>query len=408
MKNRVVNALLVTGTNVLLLSFAVFFVMLAWMIYDPFLAPYMESLGIGDIERGIFYSLISVAQMFVVIPAGLLSDRIQRKWLITVSGLGWALVSYLYTLAQSSWQFYVLAIFQGAFTALIPPAAYALLMDQATEKTRGTVMSVYLTVINVGMIFAPTIGGMISTTTGTLATGFVWAAGFFVIGSVVALFIRKSGVGFKVAKITFPKRQMLIDTRFLSIFVATGFLAVANGLLSPVLGVYALRELKMGETLYGLFLTVFLTLITITQAVVGTLSDKFGRTSVVSITLTAYGVGLILAGFSINPWMLIVCYLPVAVGAASYSPIFYSLTGDIIPSERRGLASATLNCFYSAGMIVGPLIGAFVQSMYGNRPVYPIASLFVLMTVVFIVLSFRKHYPAEKGGKNEQVSVSTQ
>jgi DHA1 family multidrug resistance protein-like MFS transporter len=396
---QVIRAIGATGTNILLLSFAVFFIVMAMEIYLPFIAQYMESLGIPDLERGIFFSLIAAAAACVLIPAGLLSDKIQRKWLIIVSGLGLALVEYFFTRAQLTWQFYLLGILQGAFNGLIPPAAYALLMEQATEKTRGTTMSVYLTITSVGAIFAPTLGGIVSTATGTLATGFMWAAVFSVAGAAVALLIRRSGAGFKVSKIALPKRQLLTDSRFVSIMVAFGLLAVANGLLTVVLPIFALDELKMGDAFYGIFITIFLLVITVTQAVAGTFSDKFGKIRSVLVALSAYGAGLILAAFATNGWMLFVFCLPTAVGASAYTPIFYSLIGDIIPSERRGLASGVLNFFYSAGLIGGPLFGGILQGIYGNRPVFPIASFFVLATVAFVMLSFRRHRLVARGGQ---------
>lgn len=108
--------------------------------------------------------------------AGLIADRINRKWLIIASLMVWSTVTMLMGFAESFDQLYVLRGIMGISEAVYIPAALSLLADWHEGKSRSLAIGVHMTGIYIGQA----IGGFGAIMT----TVFSWTTTFQLLGSI--------------------------------------------------------------------------------------------------------------------------------------------------------------------------------------------------------------------------------
>jgi MFS family permease len=82
--------------------------------------------------------------------AGIIADRLNRKWLIIGSLFIWSAVTLTMGYAQTFHQLYVLRAVMGISEAFYMPAAMALMADYHTGKTRSRAMSIHVSGIYIG------------------------------------------------------------------------------------------------------------------------------------------------------------------------------------------------------------------------------------------------------------------
>jgi MFS family permease len=108
--------------------------------------------------------------------AGLIADRINRKWLIVGSLMVWSGVTLSMGYADNFNVLYILRAIMGVSEALYIPAALALIADYHQESTRSLAVGIHMT----GLYLGQAIGGFGAT----VANSFSWQTAFHVFGMI--------------------------------------------------------------------------------------------------------------------------------------------------------------------------------------------------------------------------------
>jgi MFS family permease len=109
---------------------------------------------------GFIAAASTVVGIVVSIPAGILSDRIGRRRVLTLSLFVFATAPFLYLLVSSPWQLVLVRIYHGLATAILGPVAMATVAD-LYDAGRGEKMAWYSSATMVGRFLAPTVGGLL-------------------------------------------------------------------------------------------------------------------------------------------------------------------------------------------------------------------------------------------------------
>lgn len=116
--------------------------------------------------------------------AGMIGDRLNRKWLIVGSLFVWSSVTYLMGVAQTFDQIYWLRALMGVSEALYIPAGLSLIADYHSGKSRSLAVGLHMT----GLYTGQAIGGFGAT----VAAAFSWQTTFHwfgVVGIVYAVIL---------------------------------------------------------------------------------------------------------------------------------------------------------------------------------------------------------------------------
>ena len=114
------------------------------------------------------------------IPSGHFADRVDRRRLIAIASVGWALMTIVCGTATSVTQLFIGRAGVGLMEAVVTPAAFSLIRDAVPARSRGLAFSTYA--------LAPVLGSAVSLAVGGLllrsAAGGAFA-GFPLLGDLV-------------------------------------------------------------------------------------------------------------------------------------------------------------------------------------------------------------------------------
>ncbi len=108
--------------------------------------------------------------------AGIIADRVNRKWLIVISLFVWSAVTLAMGYAQNFTQLYWLRAIMGVSEALYIPAGLALIADYHSDKTRSLAIGIHMT----GLYMGQALGGFGAT----MAAAFSWKTAFHSFGLI--------------------------------------------------------------------------------------------------------------------------------------------------------------------------------------------------------------------------------
>lgn len=108
--------------------------------------------------------------------AGMIADRINRKWLIVGSLFVWSFVTLMMGYCTNYNQIYILRAIMGVSEALYIPAGLALIADYHSDKTRSLAIGIHMTGLYVGQA----LGGFGAT----IASAYSWETTFHAFGIV--------------------------------------------------------------------------------------------------------------------------------------------------------------------------------------------------------------------------------
>lgn len=123
--------------------------------------------------------------------AGMIADKINRKWLIVGSLLVWSSVTYGMGYATTYHQLYILRAVMGVSEALYIPAALAMITDFHQKNTRSLAIGIHMT----GLYLGSALGGFGAT----IAAAYTWHLTFHSFGLI--------GIGYSLILAIFLKEK---------------------------------------------------------------------------------------------------------------------------------------------------------------------------------------------------------
>jgi DHA1 family tetracycline resistance protein-like MFS transporter len=173
-----------------------------------------------------------------------------------------------------------------------------------------------------------------------------------------------------------PRRAAVV---FIFITVLIDVLAI--GLIIPVLP-RLVEQFMGGDTaraagVYGAFGTAWALMQFLFSPILGSLSDRFGRRSV--ILLSCLGLGLDYVFMALAPTLgwLFVGRIISGITAASFSTAL-AYIADITPPEKRAASFGLMGAAFGMGFVLGPAVGGLLGGLSPRAPFWASAVLALL------------------------------
>jgi EmrB/QacA subfamily drug resistance transporter len=309
-----------------------------------------------------------VAQTVVVLLAGSIADRVGRKRLYLVGIILFTIVSLLSGFANSATLLIIWRVLQGGSGAVVIALSTAIVADAFPKKELGRALGINITVVAIGQIIGPVLGGWLTT-----AYGWEWTFWFNVPFGVVAILWGFWAMGFKRENVAAIAKKFDFGGLVTYVLAITGLLlALTWGPLqtwnSPVVWVsiaafvicfpiFILIERKHPSALLHLPLLLNRTF---SMGVYSGGLNALTRMSIMFMLIFYYqGV------MSYDALKAGILLIPLAVGMLIFAPI----SGWI--GDRFGEAlPATLGLIISMGGLIGLTMNSNLHSSYFNQALW--------------------------------------
>jgi len=180
----------------------------------------------------------------------------------------------------------------------------------------------------------------------------------------------------------------------ITVFIDT----VGFGVIMPVLPEF-LTELTGGSlsessAIAGYLVVFYASLQFLFAPIIGNLSDRYGRRSVLLVSLFFYGVNYLIAGLATTLWVVFIGRILTGITSATYATA-NALIADVSPPEERAQNFGLLGMAFGLGFIFGPTIGGLLGEWDLRAPFFAAAGLAFINTLYgFFVL--RETLPQER------------
>jgi len=394
-RNR--NVAVITGTQTLWL-----FTVFLWM---PYRSLFILELGATKELLGMILMIETFGEVIIQLPGGLLADRYGRKRII-VLGTAIRVASCLVYLLSTNWVHTAPALLLASAGMLEQPAKTALIAESLPVERRSAGFAAYRTVTWMPMIVTNLLGGVFMDYFGVLR-GFRLCMMVALAVSVVSTVLRwrmleesfdpeeqkePSAVAFEWRSIRESLGTVSREIWVLTIVAALSTFAMR--IVSSFMVVYAVEEVGLTNTQWGLIGTV--TSI-VTMALIlpgGMLADRVGRKPCIIASRILSPLSRIGFTFSSNFWHIGVARslrsLAQGFGGLVWGPaggpVWQALVADLTTQENRGRVMGLMGSI--AGIVGTPAswVGGY---MYDNvSPKLPFQASFIidiLGTIIFVL-----------------------
>lgn len=171
-----------------------------------------------------------------------------------------------------------------------------------------------------------------------------------------------------------PRRRAAVTFIFVTVMIDM----LAFGIIIPVLP-HLIVQLVGGSIAHAAvwssaFGTLFMLMQFVFSPIQGTLSDRYGRRTVILISSFGLGIDFIVMAIAPVLWLLFIGRAISGVCAASFSTA-NAYIADITPRDKRAAAFGLLGAAFGIGFIVGPALGGFLGGLHVRLPFWVAAGL---------------------------------
>lgn len=365
---------------------------------------------------------IAVALPFAVIAplSGVWADRLPRKTLMVAADLGRALVVCGLVFAPNLAIVLALVVVRGVFSTFFGPARQATIAAVVPPADLLAANSLSQLSFQLSKILGPVLGGLLVAAVGPRAAFMVNAVTFLVSAAFIIQLPNLAPVARTKAATAAQAphfwRELreglayLIHRRALVMAVASNAAAMLIIFTFDSLGVLVLRELGLGEALFGL---------TIGSIGLGTAAGaiaigQWGKHihPLVTMGVGQIGGGLVVALLGVavmlptrgtGAWVIV--YLLIGLAAAAvFVPYGYVVQVET-PPALLGRVFATAGGIQNAFLLMGPPLGALLAELWGVGFVFTAAGI-ALTLLGLVVFCLRPVVATQAATENAAVQTS--
>lgn len=354
--------------------------------------------------------------------AGIIADRINRKWLIVGSLFVWSAVTYGMGYAETFQQVYWLRALMGVSEALYLPTGLAMIADYHTSKTRSLAIGVHMS----GLYTGQALGGFGATIAAnyTWHTVFHWFGIVGIIYAVILVFLlhdKEGHAGTATAKLnrkldTQPKPKESVFKPFGLVLGTISFWIMLFYFMAPSFPGWATKNwlptlfaenlgIEMAKA--GPMATISIAIASFIGVLIGgPMSDRWVQKNIKGrIYTSAIGLGLtipslVLLGLGHTYVALIGAAMLFGIGYGMFDTNNMPILTQIIPQRARATAYGIMNMVgVFAGYSITLILGSSTDAGSLGADFSKLA-LVVLVAVVLMLL-FIKPVPELTYGDDE-------
>ena len=191
-----------------------------------------------------------------------------------------------------------------------------------------------------------------------------------------------------------PRRQAALAFIFVTVLIDM----LAFGMIIPVLPMLVQNfvggDAARAAEMYGVFGTAWALMQFIFSPVQGSLSDHFGRRTVILVSCAGLGLDFILMALAPNLWWLLVGRVISGITAASFSTAGAYIS-DVTPPEKRAASFGLIGAAFGIGFVLGPALGGLLGAISPRLPFWA-SAVMALANVCWGLFVLPESLPKEK------------
>jgi len=368
------------------------FVHLFTFMHIALIPVFMAEFGLSIFESGLLASIPLVLSVFISLPYGLFTDRVDPRKLIAASLLLSGFSGLALSQATDFFTLLLPLMFISLSSTLYHPPTLTIVSELLPSSQRNRALGIHGAGGTSGIAIGPITLGIVLGTFGWRFAYLVWV--FPVLLSSLFLLKlpkistppnlgRRLRTGSETPREDQPSKALRYG--YIVLLVAMSVNGIGGQSVSTYMTAYLVSNRGLTESMASLVfgLSPFIGILGSLSG--GYLADFFGSKR--WMTVAYLGSLLTLAGMYLGPlWTLILLYLMGGYFGGSTMGPSSSLVAEFSPRKRRGLAYTIFMLPFSLMGAISPVIAAKIIELYEIQALFPFAISLSLVSILILQL----------------------
>lgn len=375
----------------LLLCSAVFLLVIGTGIIAPLLAPYASTLGISAYAIGFLFSGFYIVRLIIGTPVGFFSEKYGPRNTLIVSLIVYPFVSLSYFFASDAASLLGARLLHGVASAMMLPMGMAYMGNISLRGKEGYYIGILNTVILSAGAFGPVAGGFMAQYGGIRAA---FSCLFFlslVSLLVVILLPRENSLRNDLPGRSAKKEKQVAKPRLnrdiLVLALFNVVIAVFDIFIISFFPLYALK-MHLSAAALGVLIAANSLIMAGLQIPFGRLVDRCSRRICILVSVAGMSLSLTLTPLitGVSVWAGLFFFVgATAVSAALCMAGVSALSVETGKRDGMGRIMGFLGSASSFGMVIGPMLNAFLVDRISYESIfYVTAAMWLLTGVIFM------------------------
>lgn len=365
---------------------------------------YIRELGFNELVNGKVISMASLATALILVPAGVISDRVGRKRLMIFGALSTGAILLVRSVVETQSMLILFAFGTGLVSAFIQVSIIPWLAENSKPEQRVHLFSIHFAAMTGANVIGSLMGGMLTDVFGLFFTELESIRYTLLIGG--ALF---TSALIPILKLTEKKKtnsaksnftglknvkQNLFSLKMIILFaVAQLLIGFGAGLVIPYLNLYFADRFAASNSLVGLVISLGQGATAVAMIIGPMVVRRLGEVKAVAVLQLLSLPFLLLTAYTQQFWLAALGFLFRQALMNAGNPIQMSLMMSKVDDSMKGLANSVNQMVFNLGWaLMGPVSTGIVLkygSYWGYAAVFSITACLYLVGSIYFFIVFR-------------------
>ena len=379
---------------------------------------YIRELGMPETVNGKVISMTALALAIMLVPAGFLSDRLGRKWLIVGGAVLTAGTLFYRGIAVTETPIIVAALLTGLFMAFVQVSGIPFLAENSSPSERVHLFSINFAFVTVANVIGSLAGGIIAdvletifflSTVEAIRWSLIVGAVIFTIGLMPFFKLQDKSAEVPASKPeSVPvrvetgvddslKRNLIVIFHFSFASLLIGF---GSGLVVPYLNLYFANRFDASNSYIGLVLSLGSAMTAVAVLIGPALSRRVGKVKALILFQMLSIPFLLLTAYTTSLWLASLGFLLRQALMNAGNPLQSAVAMEVVSDKYKGLANSMNQMVFNLGWAtMGPIATGLVVAQgayWGYAYAFSItAGLYVVSSLYYYFIFGRRKLASE-------------
>jgi MFS family permease len=372
---------------------------------------YIKELGLSESVNGSVVSLNALALVIMLVPAGLISDRLGRKNLIVAGTILTICMLTMRSLATSEQSILALAFCTGLVWAFVQVSGVPFLAENSTAQERMHLFSIHFSLVTIANVLGNLFGGVLADAFQLFGMPVVESIRFtLLVGCCIFLagipFMLKVKIPTRKARLTAKassdigqssKPNFKRNFKMIALFsVSNCLIGIGAGLVIPYLNLYFSNRFDAANSTIGFILALGSAMTAVAMLLGPKLVARVGKVNALLIFQFASIPFLFLSAFTNSLMLAVIGFLMRQALMNAGNPITSAIAMEVVDDRYKGFANSVNQMIFNVGWALMGLPAAWLVTTYGNywgyAYTFTITGCIYLVASMYFYLVFGKRY----------------
>jgi MFS family permease len=365
---------------------------------------YIRELGYNELVNGKVISMTSLATALVLIPAGIMSDRIGRKKLMLFGAAATGVILFTRSIVESQSLLIFFAFGTGLASAFIQVSVIPWLSENSKPEQRVHLFSIHFAAMTAANVVGSLLGGVLTDIFSLFMSDLdsiryilIIGAALFISGLIpIMKFVENRSIKLNPSKFTGLQKikEHKVSIKIILLFaIAQLMIGFGAGLVIPYLNLYFADRFAASNSLIGLVISLGQGATAIAMIIGPMVVRKLGEVRAVVVLQLLSLPFLLLTAYTQQFWLAALGFLFRQALMNAGNPIQMSLMMAKVDDSMKGLANSVNQMVFNLGWaLMGPVSTGIVLkygSYWGYAMVFTVTAGLYLIGSTYFFIVFR-------------------